>query len=78
MYFHEVCAPLARILGLLEIIKIDRTLSDKDKIVEGLWGSGKELDEIVKNMNRLLEEEIDTDEISWSQQMESKGTFRIL
>lgn len=36
MYFHEVCAPLARILGLLEIIKIDRTLSDKDKIVEGL------------------------------------------
>ena len=58
MNSHEVRAPLARILGLLEIIKLDPELSDAKNIVNELCISGEELDEIVKNMNRLLEQEI--------------------
>ena len=62
MNSHEVRAPLARILGLLEIIKLEKTVAASDKIVDDLCKSGDELDEIIKNMNRLLEKEIDSNE----------------
>ena len=63
MNSHEVRAPLARILGLLEIVKLDPALSDNDKIVKDLCSSGEELDEIIKSMNRLLEKEIISEDI---------------
>jgi len=58
MNSHEVRGPLARILGLLEVIKLDPELSDAKNVVNELCSSGEELDEIIKNMNRLLEKEI--------------------
>jgi len=64
MNSHEVRAPLARILGLLQIVKLDKTISDKDNIVPKLCKSGEELDEVVKSMNRLLEKEIIPDDIT--------------
>jgi len=64
MNSHEVRAPLARILGLLEIIKLEKTVVASDKIVNELCKSGDELDEVIKNMNRLLEKEIDSNEKS--------------
>ncbi len=61
MNSHEVRAPLARVLGLLEIIKLEKTVSADSRIVEDLCVSGKELDEVVMSMNRLLEKEILSD-----------------
>jgi signal transduction histidine kinase len=62
MNSHEVRAPLARILGLIEIVKLGNGLSEKDHIVEKLCESAEELDGVVKSMNRLLEKEIDSEE----------------
>ncbi len=64
MNSHEVRAPLARILGLLEIIKLEKTVSASDKVVNDLCRSGDELDKVIKDMNRLLEKETDTNEIT--------------
>lgn len=64
MNSHEVRAPLARILGLLNIIKIEKTEAEQEEIISKLCESGEELDQIVRSMNRLLEKEIDTDETS--------------
>lgn len=64
MNSHEVRAPLARILGLLHIIKIEKSNVEQEEVISKLCESGEELDEIVRSMNRLLEKEIDTDETS--------------
>jgi signal transduction histidine kinase len=64
MNSHEVRAPLARILGLLEIIKLEKSVKSDSKVVTDLCLSGKELDDVVISMNRLLEKEIQTDENS--------------
>ena len=62
MNSHDVRAPLARILGLIELIKINKSVSDKDNLVDKLYKSGEELDVVVKKMNRLLEEQITPNE----------------
>ncbi len=64
MNSHEVRAPLARILGLLEIIKLEKSIDHNSKVVKDLYLSGKELDDVINSMNRLLEKEIDSNEIS--------------
>lgn len=64
MNSHEVRAPIARILGLLHIIKIEKADVQQEEVISKLCESGEELDEIVRSMNRLLEKEIDTNEIS--------------
>lgn len=58
MNSHEVRGPLARILGLIQLTKIDKGMSH-DEYFQLLCKAGEELDDIVKKMNRLLEQEID-------------------
>ena len=58
MNSHEVRAPLARLLGLLELLQMEKDEAKKQPIMEKLAEAGKELDEIVRKMNRLLEKEI--------------------
>ena len=58
MNSHEVRAPLARLLGLLELLMMEKDEVKKQDIMEKLADAGKELDEIVRKMNRLLEKEI--------------------
>lgn len=60
MNSHEVRAPLARILGLLELIKLENTVKSDSKVITDLGEAGKELDTIISSMNRLLEKEIDS------------------
>lgn len=52
---HEVRAPVARILGLLNLVKLDRDL-DKDFFTITLLKTAQELDDIILKMNRVLEE----------------------
>ena len=51
---HEVRAPVARILGLLNLVKIDKNL-DKEFFTKTLLDTARELDDIILKMNRVLE-----------------------
>ena len=53
---HEVRAPLARILGLISLINYEEENQKANPIIEKLSESARELDGIVRRMNRLLEE----------------------
>jgi len=52
---HEVRAPLARILGLLNLMKYDNDKTATILLIDKLKESAKELDNVVRDMNRLLE-----------------------
>jgi signal transduction histidine kinase len=59
MNSHEVRAPLARMLGLMQLIKHKDTPADqKVELIDLLYNSSNELDIVIKEMNRLLEKEI--------------------
>jgi signal transduction histidine kinase len=59
MNSHELRAPLARMLGLMQLIKHQSVAADqKPELIDMLYHSSNELDTIVKEMNRLLEREI--------------------
>lgn len=62
MNSHEVRAPLARILGLLTLIKKEEQKEAKIELLQKLYISSEELDQVIRNMNRLLEQEISTDQ----------------
>ena len=58
MNAHEVRAPLARMLGLMQLIKHNDIPEDqKAELIDMLDDASNELDTIVKEMNRLLERE---------------------
>jgi signal transduction histidine kinase len=57
MNSHEVRAPLARILGLLPLIKKENNHNSKTALLDKLFQCSEELDQIIKKMNRLLETE---------------------
>jgi signal transduction histidine kinase len=59
MNSHEVRAPLARMLGLMQLIKHKDVETDqKGDLIQKLYDSSNELDVVIKEMNRLLEKEI--------------------
>ena len=61
MNSHEVRAPLARMLGLMQLIKHRDTQADqKPELIQMLNDSSNELDAVIKEMNRLLEKEINS------------------
>jgi hypothetical protein len=62
MNSHEVRAPLARILGLMNLIKNETNETVKKDLLEKLDASSLELDVVVRKMNRLLEGEITSNE----------------
>lgn len=64
MNAHEVRGPLARVLGLIGLIKIDRRNATDPAIIDKLEISAEALDEVVKKMNQLLEIEVkDNDKV---------------
>lgn len=58
MNSHEVRGPLARILGLISLIKMDETTLVTSVLIEKLAIASEELDAIIRKMNRLLETEL--------------------
>ncbi len=54
---HEVRAPLARMLGLMHLIKLERSASNIEALLTKLEIESKELDQIIRRMNRILEAE---------------------
>jgi len=62
MNSHEVRAPLARMLGLMQLIKRENSVDTMKELLDKLYDSSTELDNVIKEMNRLLEKEIDQNE----------------
>lgn len=54
---HEVRAPLARILGLINLANLETMPEAKLDLFEKVQDAATELDQIIFKMNRLLEEE---------------------
>ena len=52
---HEIRAPVARILGLLNLVKLDSKL-DKEFFTITLLNTAQELDDVIIKMNRVLED----------------------
>jgi len=52
---HEVRGPLARILGLVELVKVKQLKHEREEIISRLQVSANELDEILRQVNRKLE-----------------------
>jgi len=59
MNSHEVRAPLARMLGLLLLIKREDDEQQLKALLDMLYNSSTELDLVIKEMNRLLEREVE-------------------
>lgn len=57
MNSHEVRAPLARILGLVHLLKIDRDKRNKADLYLRIKTAAEELDEVIKKMNYVLLED---------------------
>ena len=56
MNSHKVRAPVARLLGILNIIDYCETQEEKEKILREATNSIEELDQVVREMNKKLEE----------------------
>lgn len=56
MNAHDVRGPLARILGLIQLLDIAKT-TDKDEYISHIKKSATELDTVIHEMNKILEEE---------------------
>jgi tetratricopeptide (TPR) repeat protein len=52
---HEVRGPLARILGLVELVKVKELNHEREEIISRLQVSANELDEIIRQVSRKLE-----------------------
>ena len=62
MNSHELRAPLARMLGLLNLLKREKDQEEIKELLHYLHQSSTELDNVIRAMNRLLEREILPDE----------------
>lgn len=61
MNSHEVRAPLARMLGILGLLKIETDQDLRIELFNKLFTASEELDQVIRKMNRLLENEITPD-----------------
>jgi signal transduction histidine kinase len=52
---HNLRAPLARILGLANIIQISSTTDEKSAALEKLLASTKDLDHVIRDLNTILD-----------------------
>ena len=52
---HEVRGPLARILGLVELVKVKELNHEREEIISRLQVSANELDDIIRQVSRKLE-----------------------
>lgn len=52
---HNLRAPLARILGLANVIEISEEKKDKQNALEKLVDSTKDLDDVIKDLNTILD-----------------------
>jgi signal transduction histidine kinase len=62
MNSHELRAPLARMLGLLQLIKHENDVDQMKQLLDYLYITSNELDNVIKEMNHLLNKEIMTEE----------------
>lgn len=51
---HNLRAPVAKIMGLVELLNISYTQEEKDEIIEYISTSAIQLDEVIKDLNVIL------------------------
>jgi len=61
MNCHDVRAPLARIMGLTQLLEIETNESARNEIIKKLGPASMELDWVIKSMTKLLAKEIPSD-----------------
>jgi len=61
MNSHELRAPLARMLGLLQLIKHENDVDQMKQLLDYLYITSNELDYVIREMNQLLDREIKTE-----------------
>jgi len=61
MNSHDVRAPLARIMGLTQLLEIENDPSARNEIIKKLLPASKELDWVIRLMTQLLAKEIPED-----------------
>ncbi|HKZ38312.1 MAG TPA: tetratricopeptide repeat protein [Chryseolinea sp.] len=57
---HEVRGPLARILGLVDLVKVKELNHEREEIISRLQIAANELDEIIRTVSRKLEDKSNT------------------
>ncbi len=62
MNSHELRAPLARMLGLLQLIKHENDVDQMKQLLDYLYITSNELDNVIREMNHLLDKEITLEE----------------
>jgi signal transduction histidine kinase len=62
MNSHELRAPLARMLGLLQLIKHENNVDQMKQLLDYLYITSNELDNVIREMNHLLDKEINLEE----------------
>lgn len=62
MNSHELRAPLARMLGLLQLLKQEKDPEQMKELLKYLQQCSTEFDHVIREMNRVLEKEIMLDE----------------
>jgi signal transduction histidine kinase len=55
---HHLRGPLARILGLISLLQLQKLSADQEDIVQKMDISAQELDVVVKEINKRLDEEL--------------------
>ena len=51
---HNLRAPLARILGLANVLELSKTDADRDIAIKGLVASTEDLDHVIRDLNLIL------------------------
>ncbi|HYI77042.1 MAG TPA: HAMP domain-containing sensor histidine kinase [Chryseolinea sp.] len=51
---HNLRAPLARILGLANVVELSKTLEDKDVALKKIVTSTQDLDQVIRDLNLIL------------------------
>lgn len=64
---HKIRGPLATIMGLVNLVKLDQPGEDLNKIASDLKATTDELDENLKKINQLLSEEEDIEHMNMSE-----------
>lgn len=76
MSSHNLRAPIARILGLGNLLEITTQSDDENKIKKNLISSARELDRIVKDLNTILD--LRKNSITSAQDIELENEFNLI
>lgn len=52
---HNLRAPVARLLGLIQVLDFTNTEDDKTRVLNGIYKTGQDLDQIIRDLSLILD-----------------------